>query len=170
VPQGRATLELASLGNLLCYNSPDCPVSQRSNGYFAPTVTCRSIECARERAEVRHARSGAPDTLQCMSCAPPNIKAGPAVRAPTVETQRPSGVAGAPDTIRCASDCSVHHATDSLHQTASLVVGVINTPTTHHSSHPSFHTSNHLQELGSQYKTHPSDQILSQFHKSISIE
>jgi hypothetical protein len=145
-------------------------VSQRSNGYFAPTVTCRSIECAPERAEVRHARSGAPDTLQCMSGATPDIKACPAIRAPTVETQWPGGVAGAPDTIRCAPDCPVHHATDSLHQTTSLVVGVINTPITHHSSHPSFHTSNHLQELGIQYKTHPSDQILSQFHKSISIE
>jgi hypothetical protein len=32
-----------------------CPVSQRSNDYFAPTVTCRSIKCAPERAEVRHA-------------------------------------------------------------------------------------------------------------------
>jgi hypothetical protein len=43
VPQGRAALELASLGKLLRYNSPDCPVNQQSNGYFAPTVTCRRI-------------------------------------------------------------------------------------------------------------------------------
>jgi hypothetical protein len=96
-------------------------VSQRSNDYFAPTVTCKSNECAPVRAEVRHTRSGAPDTLQCMSGVPPDIQAGPAVRAPTVGTQRPRDVAGAPD-------CPVHHATDSLHQTASLVVGVINTP------------------------------------------
>jgi hypothetical protein len=48
------------------------------------------------------------------------------------------------------------------------VVGVINTPTTPHSSNPSFPPSNYLQELGIQYKTHPSDQILSHFHKSIS--
>jgi hypothetical protein len=46
-------------------------------------------------------------------------------------------------------------------QTASLVVGAINTPTTPHSSHPSFPPLNHLQELGIQYKTHSSDQILS---------
>jgi hypothetical protein len=95
----------------------DCPVSQWSNGYFAPTVTCRSNKCAPERAEVRHARSGASDTLQYMSGVPPDIRAGPAVRAPTVETQRPGDVAGAPDTVRCAPDCPVHHATDSLHQT-----------------------------------------------------
>jgi hypothetical protein len=143
-------------------------VSQRSNGYFAQTVTCRSIKCAPERAEVRHARSGAPDTLQDMSGVPPDIQVGPAVRAPTVGTQRPGDMAGAPDTVRYALDCPVHHATDNFHQTASLVVGVINTPTTPHSRHPSFQPSNHLQELGIQYKTHPSDQILSQFHKSFS--
>jgi hypothetical protein len=114
-------------------------VSQRSNGYFAPTVTCRSIKCAPESAEVRHARSGAPDTLQCMSGVPPDIQAGPAVRAPMVETQRPGDVAGTPDTVRCAPDCPVHHATDSLHQTASLVVGVINTP-----NHPTFKSSKFL--------------------------
>jgi hypothetical protein len=88
-------------------------MSQRGNDYFAPTVTFRGIKCAPERAEVRHARSGAPDTLQCMSGAPPDIQAGPAVRAPTVGTQRPGDVAGATDTVRCAPDCPVHHATDS---------------------------------------------------------
>jgi hypothetical protein len=51
-------------------------VNQQSNGYFAPTVTCRSITCAPERAEVRHARAGTPDTLQYMSGVPPDIKAG----------------------------------------------------------------------------------------------
>jgi hypothetical protein len=81
-----------------------CPVSQRSNGYFAPTVTCRGIKCAPERAEVRHERCGAPDTLQYMSGVPPDIQAGPTVRAPTVRTQRPGDVAGAPD-------CPVRHAT-----------------------------------------------------------
>jgi hypothetical protein len=122
-------------------------VSQRSNGYSAPMVTCRSIKCAPERAEVRHARSGVPDTLQYMSGVSPDIQAGPAVRAPSVGTQRPGDMAGAPDIVRCAPDCPVHHATDSLHQTASLVVGVINTP-----NHPTFNTSkfshfNYLQEL-----------------------
>jgi hypothetical protein len=88
-------------------------VSQRSNDYFAPTATCYSIKCALERAEVRHAQSGAPDTLQYMSGVPPDIQAGAEVRAPMVETQRPGDVAGAPDTVRCAPDCPVHHAIDS---------------------------------------------------------
>jgi hypothetical protein len=43
-------------------------------------------------------------------------------------------------TVRCAID-------SSLHQTASLVVGAINTPTTHHSLHPSFQPSHLIQEL-----------------------
>jgi hypothetical protein len=39
-----------------------------------------------------------------------------------------------------------------------------------HSSYPSFPPSNYLQELSIQYKTHPSDQILSQIpHKGIVI-
>jgi hypothetical protein len=122
-------------------------VSQRSNGYPGPTVTCYSIKCAPERVEGRHARSGAPDNLQCMSSVPPDIQAGPEVRAPTVGTQRPGDVAGAPDTVRCAPDSPVHHTTVSHYQTASLVVGAINTP-----NHPTFKSSkfshfNYLQEL-----------------------
>ena len=90
-----------------------CPVctglsgEPADNDYSAPTVTCRSIKCAPERAEVRHARSGAPDTLQYMTGVPPDIK-----RAQQLELQRsePNGlgdVAGAPDisgvhrTVRC---------------------------------------------------------------------
>jgi uncharacterized ParB-like nuclease family protein len=94
--------ELGSLGNslrLLRYNSPDCPVYTGLSGVHrtvwcdsgatatsAPTFTCRRIKCAPERAEVRHVRHGAPDTLQYMSGAPPDIQAGPEVRAPTVRT------------------------------------------------------------------------------------
>jgi hypothetical protein len=112
-------------------------VSQRSNDYFAPTVTCRSIKCAPERAEVRHERSGAPDTLQYMVGVPPDIQAGPAVRAPTVGTQRPGDVAGALDTVRWRTELSGAPCDSSLHQTARLVVGVINTP-----NHPTFKSFN----------------------------
>ena len=54
----------------------------RANGYL------QRIKCAPARAEVRHAHAGAPDTLQYMSGAPPDIQAGPEDRAPTVGTQR----------------------------------------------------------------------------------
>jgi hypothetical protein len=88
--------ELASFGKsqrLLHYNSPDMSGAHQTvrcdneaTDTSAPTATCRRIECAPARAEVRHAHAGAPDTLQCMSGAPPDIQAGPAVRAPTVGT------------------------------------------------------------------------------------
>jgi hypothetical protein len=51
----------------------------------APTATCDALNARAARAEVRHAHAGAPDTLQYMSGAPPDIKAGPEDRAPTVE-------------------------------------------------------------------------------------
>jgi hypothetical protein len=98
VLQEDAALELGSLGNsqqLLRYNSPDMSGVHRTvrcncgaTATSAPTATCKCIKCAPARAEVRHAHAGAPDTLQCMSGAPPDIQAGPEDRAPTVRTQR----------------------------------------------------------------------------------
>jgi hypothetical protein len=51
----------------------------------APTATCDALNARAARAEARHAHAGAPDTLQYMSGAPPDIQAGPEDRAPTVE-------------------------------------------------------------------------------------
>jgi hypothetical protein len=136
--------ELASFGFLLRYNSPDCPVSQRSNGYFAPTVVCNAFN-ARQRAQRSRSRAGGtPDSLQDLSGAPPDSQAGPQVRAPTVGTQRPGDVAGAPDTVRWRTGLSGAPCDSSLHQTSSLVVGVINTP-----NHPTFKSSrfSHFQPL-----------------------
>jgi hypothetical protein len=115
-------------GHVRC--TPDCPVSQRSNDYLAPTVDCRRIKCAGARAEVRARAGGTPDSLQGLSGAPPDSQAGPHVRAPTVRTQRPGDVAGAPDSVRWRTRLSGAPCDSSLHQTASLVVGAINTPTT----------------------------------------
>jgi hypothetical protein len=94
-PRGRDS-ELVGFGNsqrLVCYNSPDMSGVHRTvrcdNGATttsAPTATCRRIKCAPACAEVRHAHAGAPDTLQCMSGAPPDIPVDPAVRSPTVRT------------------------------------------------------------------------------------
>ena len=90
--------ELASLGNaqrLLRYNSPDMSGVHRTvrcilgaTAISAPTATCGALNARAARAEVRHAHAGAPDNLQCMSGAPPDIQAGPEDRAPTVGTQR----------------------------------------------------------------------------------
>jgi hypothetical protein len=65
--------------------TPDYPVCQRSNGYFAPTVDCKRIQCATVRARVRAAPDGALDSLQDLSGAPPDSLEAPPVRAPTVE-------------------------------------------------------------------------------------
>jgi hypothetical protein len=90
--------ELVSFGNLqrlVHYNSLDMSGVHRTvrcdNGatdISAPTATCKRINCAPVRAEGRHAHTGAPDTLQYMSGAPPDIQAGPEDRASTVGTQR----------------------------------------------------------------------------------
>jgi hypothetical protein len=108
-------------------------VSQRSNDYFAPTVDCNAFN-ARQRAQRSRARArGTPDSLQDLSGAPPDSQGGPLVRAPTVGTQLPGDVAGASDTVRWRTGLSSVPCDSSLHQTASLVVGVINTP-----NHPTF--------------------------------
>jgi hypothetical protein len=134
VLQKRATLNSpasdfrSAIIHRTCPVHTDCPVSQRSNGYFAPTVVCNALN-ARQRAQRSRARAGGtPDSLQDLSGAPPDSQAGPHVRAPTVGIQRPGDVAGAPDTVRWRTGLSGVPCDSSLHQTASLVVGVINTP------------------------------------------
>jgi hypothetical protein len=110
--------ELASFGNPLRYNSPDCPVSHRTVSGAHRTVRCDSgatatshamVDCNALSARLRTQRSraragGTPESLQGLSGAPPDSQAGPQDRAPTVEPQRSAGVAGAPD-------CPVRHAT-----------------------------------------------------------
>jgi hypothetical protein len=110
--------ELASFGNPLRYNSPDCPVSHWTVSGAHQTVRCDSgatatsratVDCnalnARLRAQRSSARAGGtPDSLQGLSGAPPDNQAGPQDRTPTVKPQRSADVAGAPD-------CPVRHAT-----------------------------------------------------------
>ena len=90
--------ELASFGKLqrlVRYNSPDMSGVHRTvrcnsgaTAISAPTATCGALNARAARAEVRRAHAGAPDSEQCMSGAPPDIKAGPEVRTPTVNFQR----------------------------------------------------------------------------------
>jgi hypothetical protein len=80
--------------------TPDCPVCQRSNDYFASNDRLQRIKCAPARAEDRAAPEGAPDSLQDLSGAPPDSPEAPQVRAPTVEPQRSANMAGAPDSVR----------------------------------------------------------------------
>jgi hypothetical protein len=109
--------ELASFGNPLRYNSPDCPVSHGTVSGAHRTVRCDSgatatsratVDCnalnARLRAQRSRARAGGtPDSLHGLSGAPPDSQAGPQDRAPTVEPQRSADVAGTPDSVRHAT-------------------------------------------------------------------
>jgi hypothetical protein len=91
------------------------------------------IECATVRARVRAETDGTPDSEQCLSGAPPDCPVPQKTEAPTVGIQRSGDVAGAPDSVRWRSGLSGAPCDSSLHQTASLVVGAINTP-----NHPPF--------------------------------
>ena len=148
-PRGRDS-ELASLENsqrLVRYNSPDMSGVHRtvrcdngSTATSAPTVTCRRIKCALERRSQARAswRTGhATVHVWCATGHP----GGPGSQSSN--DRNPNGRV----TWLSHRTCPVHHTTDSLHQTASLVVGAINTP-----NHPTFKASKFshfytLQEL-----------------------
>jgi hypothetical protein len=117
---GESVSELASFGNPLRYNSPDCLVSHRTVSGAHRTVQCDSramitssatVDCsalnARQRAQRIRARAGGtPDNLQGLSGAPLDRQAGPQVRAATVEPQQSADVAGAPDSVRWRTELS----------------------------------------------------------------
>jgi hypothetical protein len=117
-----------------------CPVAHRTvrcasgaTTTSEPTVACNRIECATVRADVRLAPEGAPDSLQDLSGAPQDCPVPQKTEAPTVRIQWPGDVVGAPDSVRWRTGLSGAPFDNSLHQTASWVVGAINTP-----NHPPF--------------------------------
>jgi hypothetical protein len=72
---------------------------------------------ARLRAQKsEQALEGAPDSLQDLSGAPPDCPVAPIVRVPTVGTQWPGDVAGAPDSVRWRTGLSGAPYDRSLHQ------------------------------------------------------
>jgi hypothetical protein len=150
--------------------TPDCPVCQRSNGYYAPMVDCNRIACATVRARVRARAEGTPDSLQDLSGAPPDSPEAPPVRAPTVRTQRPADVAGAPDSVRWRTGLS---GAPCDRQSPNGTFGGWGY------KYPNHPTSNGIQvfqlptpykSYNIQYKTHQRDQILSQVLSSLQIK
>jgi hypothetical protein len=148
------TAHLRKFWRPLRYNSPDCPVAHRTircaSGATSTSHQRSSAEgtkCATVHARVRAETDGTPDSKQCLSGAPPDCPVIQKTEAPTVGIQRPGDVVGAPDSVRWRTGLSGAPYDSNLNQTTSLVVGAINTPTTHHSLHPSFPTSQTLQEL-----------------------
>jgi hypothetical protein len=121
------------------WNSPASGLHEGCSAIIHRTVRCilgatatsrqrssaTALNARAARAEVRRAHTGAPDTQQYMSGAPPDIEAGPEVRTPTAlvtwlgHRTCPvcTGLSGAPSNRQ-------------PHQRSSLVVGAINTPTT----------------------------------------
>jgi hypothetical protein len=117
-----------------------CPVAHRTvRCASGATTTSRQrssaegIKCATVCARVKAEPDGAPDSEQYLSGAPPDCPVAQKAEAPTVRIQRLGDVAGAPDSVRWRTGLSGAACDNSLHQTASLVVGAINTPT-----HPPF--------------------------------
>jgi hypothetical protein len=86
------TCHLRVSGEPLRYNSPDCPVCQRSNGSSATVDSyghlqkCYSARIV--RAESEQPPEGAPNSEQCMSGAAPDCPVPQDVRAPMIETIR----------------------------------------------------------------------------------
>jgi hypothetical protein len=70
---------------------------------------CYSARLRAQKSE--HAPEGAPDSLQDLSGAPPDCPMAQLSEAPTVRTQWPGDVAGAPDSGLSGAPCD-----SSLHQ------------------------------------------------------
>jgi hypothetical protein len=130
------------------------------------TAVCNRIQCATVRARVRARAVGAPDNLQDLSGAPPDIPEAPQVRASTVEPQRSSDVAGAPDSVRWRTGLSGAPCDCSL-PTAIFGGWGYKYPNHPTFQHPSFYTSTPYKSYSIHYKTHQRDQILSQLHTKL---
>jgi hypothetical protein len=147
VPQGRATLNSPASGirSAIIHRTVRC--DSVATATSRATVDCNALNACLRAQRSKARVGGTPDSLQGLSGAPPDSQAGPQDRAPTVGTQRPSDMAGAPDSVRWRTGLSGAPVNSSLHQRSSLVFGAINTPTT-----PTFKSSKFshfytLQEL-----------------------
>ena len=119
VLQERATLNSPASGIRSAIIDRTCPVytglsgeptKQQllpANGHLQQQLMRARARSSQARAKWRTGQSTV--HVRCATGHP----GGPEVRAPTVGTKRPGDVAGAPDTVRCAPDCPVHHAADS---------------------------------------------------------
>jgi hypothetical protein len=131
--------ELASLGNSLWplrYNSPDCPVQQRGNGYFGANGYLRRIKCARcaRRGQARPYWHTGQSTVH-VRCATGHL-GGP--RSQSSNGRNPTALVTwlSHRTCPVCTGLSGVPSNRQPHQTASLVVGAINTP-----NHPTFKSS-----------------------------
>jgi hypothetical protein len=110
---------------------------------------------------------GARDSLQDLSGTPPDCPVVQMSEAPTVRIQRAGDVTGAPDSVRWRTGLSGAQCDSSLHQTASLVVGAINTPNHSPFIASKFSAFKHLtRAIAFNTRHNQRDQILSQVQRS----
>jgi hypothetical protein len=144
-----------------------CPVCQRSNGYFArngrlqPHSMRYSARQKLEHAQLVH-------RTVYRTC-PTHHRTAQRTHLSELQRSNPNGwltwlahrtlSGGAPD-------CPVRHAT-AVFQRPFLVVGAINTQPPHIQWNLSFYTSTPYKSYSIQYKTHQRDQILSQLHTKL---
>jgi hypothetical protein len=109
------TTHLREFWEPLRYNSPDCLVCQRSNGYTAPTVDCNATVqrySARLRTQKSEQRQKAHRTMNS-DC----LVHHRTVRWPrSQKLQRSGDMAGAPDSVRWRTGLSGAPCDSSLHQ------------------------------------------------------
>jgi hypothetical protein len=97
-------------------------------------------------AEVKAEPEGAPDSEQLLSGAPPDCPVAQLSEAPTIGTQRPGDVAGAPN-------CPVRHATEALTNGSFGGWGYKYPPTTTLQSIQVFSLQTPYKSYSIQYKT-----------------
>jgi hypothetical protein len=130
----------------LRYNSPDCPVWQRSNGYFAQRSTAKArwsdeqwgTMCAESKPRVR----GASNTKQCLSGAAPDCPVPLEDKASNGQKlENPNGWVAwlAHRTVSGgAPDCPVRPSTAACPNGCLVVEGYKYPPNHHHPKHPRF--------------------------------
>jgi hypothetical protein len=167
------TCHLREFWELLRYNSPDCPMCQRSNGYTAPTVVCNGtvkVNSARLRAQKSKQRQKAHRTVN--SNCPVHHRT---VRWPTcqkLQRSEPNGLVtwlvhrtvsgGAPD-------CPVRHTTEALTNGSFGGWGYKYPPTTTLQCIQVFSLQTSYKSSRLHSKTQTRDQILSQVQRSFQL-
>jgi hypothetical protein len=96
------------------FGAPSGATAPSANGRLQRLQWTGTVPTA--RAESEQASGSAPDSEQHLSGAPSDCSVAPLSEAPTVGTQRPGDVAGAPDSVRWRTGLSGAPYDRSLHQ------------------------------------------------------
>jgi hypothetical protein len=129
--------ELATFGNsggrsAIIHRTVRCStrLSGALSGATTPSANGRlqryrnSEQCSLRAQKSEQASEGAPDNEQWLSGAPPDYPVAQLSEAPTVRTQRPGDVAGAPDSVLWRTGLSGAPYDRSLHQRSTWWLGL----------------------------------------------